>query len=294
MASPSDAGRLPHAHLVQLDIAWENPAENHERVRQLLDRADVSRGDLILLPEMFATGFSFNIQKTNDKAGATLAFLVELAEDFHCFVQGGRTVAACHQAACGASNVMTVVGPAGKLVQEYTKIHPFSIGGEHAAFAAGREVMTWEWRSGVLESAGAPSDECVLVAPAICYDLRFPELFRLAALRQGAGVYALGACWPVSRQHHWRALSIARAIENQAYMLAVNRTGRDPKLEYAGGTIAVSPKGEVLGELGPEAGVLSVPVDPREVRRWREKFPALGDARLFTTAATAENSPKPA
>jgi len=285
MGSPSEAGRVPHAHLIQLDIAWEDAAENHERVRQLLDRADVAPADLILLPEMFATGFSFNIQKTNDKSGQTLAFLVEMAEEFQCFVQGGRTVAACHQVACGASNVMTVVGPTGSIVQEYTKIHPFSIGGEHETFAAGREVMTWQW------TGSATQDEPALnVAPAICYDLRFPELFRAATLRHNAGAFALGACWPVSRQHHWRALAIARAIENQAYMLAVNRTGRDPKLEYAGGTIAVTPKGDIAGELGPEPGVLSVPVDPREVRRWREKFPALGDVRLTLPPAKPENS----
>jgi Predicted amidohydrolase len=249
-------------------MAWEEPEENHERVRQLLDRVDVSAGDLILLPEMFATGFSFNIQKTNDKQGATLAFLVELVKEFRCFVQGGRTVAACHMVACGASNVMTVAGPDGKIACEYTKIHPFSVGGEHETFEAGRDVVCWEW--------GA-----CRVCPAICYDLRFPELFRIATLRKGAEVFALGACWPVSRQHHWRALAVARAIENQAYMLAVNRTGRDPKLEYAGGTIAVSPRGDVLGELGAEQGVLSVEVDPREVRRWREKFPALKDVRLI-------------
>jgi omega-amidase len=273
MNTPHEAGgRVPRAHLVQLDIAWEDPAENHERVRQLLDRADIAAGDLVLLPEMFATGFSFNIQKTNDKQGETLAFLVELAQDFHCFVQGGRTVAGCHKAACGAENVMSVAGPAGNILAEYTKVHPFSIGGEHEAFAPGREVASWSWGSG---------DAALKVCPAICYDLRFPELFRIAALKHGAEVFALGACWPVSRQHHWRALAIARAIENQAYTLAVNRTGRDPKLEYAGGTIAVSPKGDILGELSPEQGVLSVEVDPREVRRWREKFPALKDARLL-------------
>jgi predicted amidohydrolase len=76
-------------------------------------------------------------------------------------------------------------------------------------------------------------------------------------------------------------------------MLAVNRTGRDPKLEYAGGSIAVSPKGDVLGELGAEQGVLSVDIDPREVRRWREKFPALGDVRLVSGPAKAENCPVP-
>lgn len=305
MGSPSESdsdgpargaeARPLHAHLVQLEIAWENPAENHERVRQLLDRADIARGDLILLPEMFATGFSFNIEKTNDRTGQTLALLAEIASEFQCFVQGGRAVAACHQVACGASNVMTVVSPSGRVVCEYTKIHPFSIGGEHETFAAGREVVVWEWSEGASQRTSEPASQgrdALKVAPAICYDLRFPELFRTATLRHGAEVFALGACWPVSRQHHWRALAIARAIENQAYMLAVNRTGRDPKLEYAGGTTAVTPKGDILGELGPEQGVLSVPIDPREVRRWREKFPALRDVRLISgMPGRPENSP---
>jgi predicted amidohydrolase len=118
------------------------------------------------------------------------------------------------------------------------------------------------------------------VCPAICYDLRFPELFRLGLLK-GAEVYALGANWPDARQAHWRALLIARAIENQAFVLGVNRTGRDPHLNYAGGSIAVGPQGEVLGELAAEEAVLSVEIAPREVHAWREKFPAWKDGKLL-------------
>jgi predicted amidohydrolase len=284
--TPDAATRSPKAHLVQLDIAWEEPQENYERVRQLLDRAELNPGDLVLLPEMFDTGFSFNIQKTNDKGGSTLAFFVELASEFHVLVQGGRTVAACHR--CAASNLMSVVAPTGNtatdptLVCEYTKVHPFSIGKENEAFEGGDEVLTYTWSS----PAGS-----IKVCPAICYDLRFPELFRLGLL-QGAELFALGACWPSARQHHWRALAIARAIENQAYMLAVNRTGKDPSLEYVGGSIAIGPRGDVLGELGPEPGVLSVPIDVAEPRRWREKFPAWRDIKLFKAPAP-QPSPAP-
>src|ERR1051325_4781369 len=188
------ATRGARAHLVQVDIAWEDPKENYERVRQLLDRADLRAGDLVLLPEMFDTGFSFNIQQTNDKGGGTLAFLVELADEFQVVVQGGRTVASCHK--CAASNVMSVVAPQdgrARVACEYAKIHPFSIGREHEAFEAGAEIVMYAW-----EGAG------VRVCPAICYDLRFPELFRLGLLR-GAECFALGACWPSVRQHHWRA-----------------------------------------------------------------------------------------
>jgi omega-amidase len=263
------------AHLVQVQCAWEEKQANFEQVRTLVDRADVKPGDLILLPEMFDTGFSFNVESTNDKDGQTLSFLLELAEDTGALVQGGRTIAPCHR--CAARNVMSVVrkerGQEGSLLAEYAKMKLFSPGGEPERFEAGREVVTYDWNGATF-------------MPAICYDLRFPELFR-QGLRLGAEVIALGACWPSVRAHHWRALLIARAIENQCVVLGVNRCGDDPPkkalsgsqpgLHYAGGTIAVSATGEVLGELGETAGVLSVPIDVHSVRAWRERFPAWRD-----------------
>jgi predicted amidohydrolase len=266
------------AHLVQLSIAWHDKAANHERVAALLDKADVSPGDFVLLPEMFDTGFSFDVEATNDKNGRTLEFLLELAEDLGVVVQGGRTVAACHSEQCAARNIMTAVAPSNKVLCEYTKIHPFSLGGEQTRFPGGSDVMVYAHAVGV-------GGDTFTIQPAICYDLRFPELFR-AGLAKGADVIALGACWPAARASHWRALLIARAIENQAYVLGVNRVGADPDtaekpgLKYAGGSIVVSPRGEVVGELGAEEGVLSVEVDAKEIRRWREVFPAWKDRRI--------------
>ncbi len=261
----------PRAHLVQLDIAWEDAEANFRRVEDLIDAVDVSPGDLILLPEMFDSGFSLNDDTTADR-GLTLAFLVELAEDTGAFVQGGRTLHACH---CDkADNRMTTVAPDGSMLCDYTKIHPFSFGRETERFRAGTRVDTWAWPTGSPPSAGP-----ITICPAICYDLRFPELFRLGA-KAGAEVFALGANWPDTRQHHWRALAIARAIENQAIVLACNRTGPDPHLNYIGGSIAVDHMGHVLGELGSEEAVLSVELDIAALRAWREKFPALRDMSL--------------
>ena len=90
----------------------------------------------------------------------------------------------------------------------------------------------------------------------------------------------LGANWPSPRQHHWRALSIARAIENQAFVLAVNRTGSDPHLPYSGGSIAISPKGDILGELTDQPGTLSVEINPKLLHDWRATFPTWRDMRL--------------
>lgn len=254
------------AHLVQLDIAWEDHAANHARVRELL--APVAPGDLVVLPEMFDTGFSMNTERTAPHADDTLAFLADLARDLGATIQGGRTVvAAPHHL---AHNRAPVLGPDGRLLAEYTKIHPFSYGKEHERFEGGTEVLTYDWHAGT---------DTLRVCPAICYDLRFPELFR-RGLRLGAEVFAIGANWPAARAHHWRALLIARAIENQAVVLGVNRTGRDPSLAYAGGSLAVASTGEILGELGEREAVLSLDIDPAAIRGWRERFPAWRDARL--------------
>lgn len=293
------------AHLVQLDIAWEKSAENRVKVRRLLTHARPSPGDLILLPEMFDTGFSMNTAQTADR-GATLAFLLDLAIEMKVTVQGGRTI--LETSGAKARNVMTIVGPrdasttldantspdAFAVLDQYAKIHPFSLGQEHTAFEGGSRVLTYDWIGAPVENQPLglpierPSSRRLKVCPAICYDLRFPELFR-QGLDLGAQAFALGACWPKSRQHHWRALLIARAIENQAFVLGVNRVGTDPNgafgggLEYAGGSIVIGPTGDVLGELGAAEGVLGVEIDPGAVTRWREKFPAWKDRKIPNT-----------
>src|SRR5690606_9236143 len=122
--------------------------------------------------------------------------------------------------------------------------------------------------------------------PAVCYDLRFPELFRLG-LKAGAEVFALGSNWPAPRESHRRILSIARAIENQALVLSVNRVGSDPALTYAGGTLAVGPKGDILGELGDTEDVLTVSLDLVALREWRNTFPAWRDTRLISRTTGA-------
>lgn len=257
-----------HAHLVQFDIAWEDRRENFARVRGLLDAAPLERGDLVLLPELFDSGFSLNTGRTRDDGGETQAFVCALARERSVYVQGSRNVPGP-----GGKhlNLATIAGPAGEIVAEYAKVHPFSFGREGEAFEGGRGIVTYAWST----PGGAAS-----VCPAICYDLRFPELFRLGAMR-GAEVFALGANWPAPRAHHWRALLIARAIENQAYVLGVNRVGRDPHLIYAGGSIVVSPAGHVVGEMGAEEGVLSARIDLESLREWRRVFPALRDIRLM-------------
>jgi predicted amidohydrolase len=164
---------------------------------------------------------------------------------------------------------MTFAGPSGAADRRYEKIHPFSIGGETKAFDPGALLQ--------LARIGAePAALCL--CPLVCYDLRFPELWRLAAL-EGAEVFLLSANWPAARQHHWRSLCIARAIENQAFVVAVNRVGSDPAARYEGGSLIISPRGDVIAEAGREPEALQAALDGAELRRWRRDFPALQDLR---------------
>ncbi len=305
-----------HAHLVQFDIAWESPRENFAHVRRVLgldtaqdgvgagagERMKVRPGDLVCLPEMFDTGFSLNPERTHDEAGATLAFLREIARELKCTVHGSRTLRAPDGR---GRNMATVIGADGGVRADYAKIHPF-LGTESERFEGGADLATYPWNSG-RGDVRAGDAASIRVGVAICYDLRFPELFRALALGRtgaalhrafralgdsgppgtpsdphagGAEMFVIGANWPLARAHHWRALLIARAIENQAYVLGINRVGRDPNLAYNGGSIAVGPKGDVLGELDDREGVLSVEIDPALVRQWRGSFPALRDARM--------------
>ncbi len=264
-----------NAHLVQLDICWEEKSANFARITTLLSACDIEAGDLVVLPEMFDTGFSLNVQATNDADEQTLGFLQQTAERFSVTLQGSRTVL---NNAGRALNLATIVSPAGDVLCEYAKIHPFSYGKEPEKFDGGCEILTYDW---CYEATS------LTICPAICYDLRFAELFRMGLLA-GAQMFVLGANWPKARQHHWRSLIIARAIENQAYFLGVNRTGADPHLAYTGGSICVDPLGEVIGELDNHEGVLSVSVDVDTLSGWRDTFPAWKDIRLLSIDETID------
>lgn len=253
-------------HLAQLDIAWENKQANHRRVEALLADARVEEGDLIALPEMFDTGFSLDLDRTADTDGSTQRFLSRLADRLDSYVWAGFTATGADQM---GRNRARLYGPDGEPLCQYDKIHPFSLGGESARFVGGDEVVTCAWRAG---------RESLTVCPAICYDLRFPELFR-RGLSQGAELFVIGANWPAERANHWRSLLIARAIENQAFVVGVNRVGRDPHLRYAGGSIVISPAGDVLAEANDEETVLTVSISPATLHAWRDAFPAWRDRK---------------
>jgi predicted amidohydrolase len=151
----------------------------------------------------------------------------------------------------------------GREVARYAKMRPFKLAGE--SVEPGAEP--------VLVECGE-----FKLAPAVCYDLRFPELFR-AGVKRGANLFAVIANWPTPRLDHWLTLLKARAIENQAYVIGVNRVGRDPNAEYPGRSQIIGPRGDILADAGNAEGVISAELNLPALESYRREFPALQDAR---------------
>ena len=245
---------------VQLDIAWEDKAANHKKVRKLLENATPEKGSLLIFPEMFDTGFTMEVAKVSDeKTGLTRRFLSDLAKDYGAFVVGGLI----NSVAKSGQNQAAVFDPQGNELVRYQKIHPFTRGGEARCYSAGCEIKLFRWGE-------------FTVCPFICYDLRFPEIFRMA-VRRGANLFLVIANWPLPREGHWVTLLEARAIENLAYVVGVNRAGSDPKYVYFGRSRIIDPHGKVLAEAGREETVITADVDIAAVEAWRKDFPALLD-----------------
>ena len=247
----------------QLDIVWENKAATHQRVTRLLDGATIRPGALVVLPEMFDTGFSLDVGRTaEDEARPSQRFLAATARRLGVFVLGGIVSRAGPDR---GRNEAVVFDPQGNEVARYCKLHPFSFGQEDKHFEPGEHLAAFTW-------AG------LTVAPFVCYDLRFPEVFRSAA-RRGAQVLAVIANWPAARQSHWLTLLEARAIENQAYVVGVNRCGEDPNHTYGGRSLVVDPRGQIVADAGPDECAVTADVDAGGLADYRKQFPALRDMR---------------
>lgn len=273
---------MPVIHAVQLDIVWEDKAANFERAHSLLAAAGVEPGALVVFPEMFATGFSMNLEITRQRAAREdEAFLAEMARKYQATTLGGVVAPGTNGA---THNQAVAFDDNGELLVRYAKIHPFSLGGEAEAHSPGRDVALFAWGG-------------FQVAPFVCYDLRFPEVFRAAA-RRGAEVFVVIALWPVKRQAHWLTLLQARAIENQAWVVGVNRVGTEPRFTYAGRSVLVDPHGIIVADAGEREGVLRAALDPQIIADWRREFPALRDAHWSdpapeTLSASARPSLRP-
>jgi predicted amidohydrolase len=247
---------------IQHDIVWEKPNQNFLHLAPLIDQAAAEGARLVVLSEMYSTGFSMKTDRTAEPVdGPSAQFLVEQAAMHGVWVCASvpeRVDSAEHP-----FNQLVLAAPDGS-TSRYAKIHPFTYGREHDHYSAGNEFLTVE----------IEGTRCSFF---VCYDLRFADEFW--ALAGTTDCYVLPANWPASRREHWMALIRARAIENQAYVVGVNRVGDGGRLHYSGDSMIVDPFGEVVAQAGDGETIIVADVDPERVRAVRAEYPFLPDRR---------------
>jgi len=247
--------------LVQPDIIWEEVDQNLGRLDSMLD-GKLNTTDLLILPETFSTGFTMRADLfAEDGKGQVINWMKEIARKFDLCVTGSLI----YKEGGRIFNRLYWITPEG-IAGYYDKRHLFRMGREDQYFTAGdsRKILNLgEYR----------------FLPQICYDLRFPVFARN---RNDYDILFYVANWPAPRHLVWETLLRARAIENQAYVIGVSRSGKDGEgVDHLGGSCVVDPMGRVVHSLGADPGVLHFGIELKKIREFREKFPVWKDADMF-------------
>ncbi|MCK4747188.1 MAG: amidohydrolase [Bacteroidales bacterium] len=248
--------------MIQPALIWEDIEANLNEFTKVIEGIP-EESDLIILPETFSTGFTMKADRFSEgEDGVALEWMQEVAHKKQAYITGSLII----RQEGRIFNRLYWISPGG-IEGRYDKRHLFRMGQEEQYFQPGdsRQVFTLgEFR----------------FMPQICYDIRFPVFARN---RNDYDILFYVANWPASRQIVWETLLKARAMENQAYVLGVNRTGTDGEgVEHEGGTCAIGPMGNTIQTLDDQPGVLNVSIDLNEIREFRKKFPAWKDADNFT------------
>jgi predicted amidohydrolase len=253
---------------IQHDIVWNDREANFERLAPWVAAGAAAGAGLVLLTETFSTGFGFGVDGVDlaePEGGPSAQFLTDMAARHGVWVGGS-----CPEVAAGRpvgddrpSNTFVLVGPDGT-THRYRKIHPFSHAGEERFVRAGADFVTVDV-------------EGFRVSMFVCYDLRFADEFW--ALAPTTDLYLVPANWPAKRRSHWMALLQARAIENQAYVVGVNRVGDGGGLDYCGDSRIVDPLGELLATASGGESMLLADLSTEHVAQVRDHFRFLPDRR---------------
>ncbi|MDA8130675.1 MAG: carbon-nitrogen family hydrolase [Elusimicrobia bacterium] len=248
------------AALCQYDIKWEDKEANKTRIGDLLtDFKRRSEIDWLVFSEMTLSGFTMNTAAS------------ELTDEDHAFFSGlaaeNRINISYGGVEKGYNNLITL-DRKGNRVNTYSKIHLYAFGGEDKHYKSGSKQEVFEL-------------EGLRVMPAVCFDLRFPYLFWNRA--KDVDVYVVIAAWPMRRAEHWMTLLRARAVENQAYCIGVDRVGMEGKIEYSGNSMCFDPLGKVVADAGTKEGIYlaEAPLDKTLVAKTRERFPFIGERKSF-------------
>ncbi|ASK62705.1 carbon-nitrogen hydrolase [Virgibacillus phasianinus] len=250
--------------MIQLDIKYGDPKSNFTHASTQIEKAAIAGADIVLLPELWTTGYDLTRldEIADNHARKSIAFLQEQARKHNVSLVGGSVAEKYED---GVRNTLLVIDEKGELVHKYSKLHLFQLMDEHIYLEEGEDDAEFELAG--VKSTGF-----------ICYDIRFPEWMRKSAL-QGAKVMYVVAEWPNPRIDHWKTLLQARAIENQCYVVACNRSGADPKNEFGGMSLIVDPWGEIIAEGSRREEIVVGEIDFALVDEVRKRIPVFRDRR---------------
>ena len=246
--------------LIQFNIYWENPEKNINYLSSILNKINYYT-DIIIFPEMFATGFTMNARRFAGEHGRTIEFMKEYSRKLKTHICGSIIIKENNK----YFNRLILSTPEGK-IRIYDKRHLFRIANEHKVYSAGNKFLTVKIKNWKIKFF-------------ICYDLRFPVWCRNA---DSYDICIFVANWPSKRIRHWKELLIARAIENQSYAVGVNRTGKDGNgIVYPGNSTVVSPAGEIVLDANERSGVFNISLDKKSLIKYRKSLPFYKDADKF-------------
>jgi omega-amidase len=250
---------------IQHDIVWADREANFEHLAPMIRAAAGTGARFVLLTETFSTGFVTDRPIGEPECGPSSQFIIEQAKTNGVWVGGSCPEIAADGDDERPFNTFVIAGPRGEL-HRYRKIHPFTYGGEEKHFRAGDQLITIDI-------------EGLRVSPLVCYDLRFADEFW--QLAKATDLYLVPANWPEARRLHWMSLLLARAIENQAYVIGCNRVGEGGGLVYSGDSRIVDPQGELLATASRTESILIADISAERVAATRERFQFLRDRRTF-------------
>lgn len=246
--------------LAQINIAWENPKENLIKCEKFIKEASEKKADLIIFPEMALTGFTMNIKSLNLKEEFILDWIKSKAFENNINIALGYAIKVDEK----GKNKFCIASSKNNILGLYTKIHPFSYSGEDEKFYKGNEIISCKVKD-------------ANVTPFICYDLRFPEIFQIASKK--SEIIIVIASWPKEREEHWITLLKARAIENQCFIIGVNRVGMGEKIEYSGASLIFDPLGNSLNKKSSKEELIIRDLDLSKIKEIRETINIKKDRR---------------
>ncbi len=249
--------------LIQYAPEWEDAERNFNKISELLNTApeDV---EMIILPEMTLTGFTMNAKENSEEIdGKYLNRFIEISRKHKWNILYGFI----EKENNNYFNTLIHLNPDGLIAAKYRKIHLFAMAGENENYTSSRETVITKING-------------VKTGLSICYDLRFPELYRIYSKERVELIVDI-ANWPIKRINHWSSLLKARAIENQCYFIGVNRIGYDPFQQYNGQSACFDPMGKEIFNADDREGLFVFEIDPANARHVQEALPFLRDIKLI-------------